>query len=378
MVNIHKSIKLIILVMLIFIFGVLYGCSRQNAYDETDAISILFVGNSHVRTGNVPGQLQAIARSHGIKMSYVDVSRNGVNLDGVMRDNAMREMQNRNFDYVVIQARGRSLINDIEWFLNDIRFFSEQIREYGAIPVLYSPAWANVNGQPDEELQEFLTQVHKQAAHENDIILVNAGDAWIYAYRTIQGLSLYHRDGVHANHEGAFLTASVFAATLFDLRIENVLTGNIIDNIPMLNILTFVVFAITAFIVFYNFIKKQPLPLKKSCMVIIVIAMFQVMSFFPHVFRFTEEGSRILLLYSTIFILLTVTLYSIYYFVLIKFFEKQPWGAAKKYLFYIVACCIIYSLTFIPVFELRLVLYRGDNAFDLAQAAWNFVNSLCR
>jgi len=364
--------------MLIFIFGVLYGCSRQNAYDETDAISILFVGNSHVRTGNVPGQLQAIARSHGIKMSYVDVSRNGVNLDGVMRDNAMREMQNRNFDYVVIQARGRSLINDIEWFLNDIRFFSEQIREYGAIPVLYSPAWANVNGQPDEELQEFLTQVHKQAAHENDIILVNAGDAWIYAYRTIQGLSLYHRDGVHANHEGAFLTASVFAATLFDLRIENVLTGNIIDNIPMLNILTFVVFAITAFIVFYNFIKKQPLPLKKSCMVIIVIAMFQVMSFFPHVFRFTEEGSRILLLYSTIFILLTVTLYSIYYFVLIKFFEKQPWGAAKKYLFYIVACCIIYSLTFIPVFELRLVLYRGDNAFDLAQAAWNFVNSLCR
>jgi len=363
-----------ILVILILVSGILVGCSNQNAYETTDAVSILFVGNSHVRTGNVPGQLQALAMLNGIEMTYVDVSRNGVNLDGTMRDNAIREMQNRNFDYVVIQARGRSSINDIDWFLADIRFFSEQIREYGATPVLYSPAWANINGQPDEELQEILTQAHQQAAYENDIILVNAGDAWVYAYRNISGLSLYARDGMHANHAGAFLTASVFMATVFDLNVENIPTSNVIDILPMLNILTFMVLVITAFIAIYRFAKKQPLHLKQSFMVVILLVLFQAMSFFPHVFRFTEEGNRILLLYLSICILLGVTLYSIYRFVRIRFFEKQSRDAARKYLFYILACGIIYGFTFIPALELRLLLYRGDSAFDLAQAAWNFVH----
>ncbi|MCL2753677.1 MAG: hypothetical protein FWE44_05975 [Defluviitaleaceae bacterium] len=113
------------LIILMLIFGVFVGCSNQNFQDTTDTVSILFVGNSHVRTGNIPRQLQALARLHDIEIIYVDISRNGVNLGGTMRDSAMREMQNGNFDYVVMQARGRSSINDIEWFLNDIRLFSE-------------------------------------------------------------------------------------------------------------------------------------------------------------------------------------------------------------------------------------------------------------
>ena len=49
------------------------------------------------------------------------VSRNGANLDSTMRDDAIREMQNRDFNYVVMQARGRSIrpTNDIDGFLSD-------------------------------------------------------------------------------------------------------------------------------------------------------------------------------------------------------------------------------------------------------------------
>ncbi|MCL2565269.1 MAG: SGNH/GDSL hydrolase family protein [Defluviitaleaceae bacterium] len=263
-------------IIVMFIFGVFVGCSSQNIYVTTDTVSILFVGNSHVRTGNIPGQLQALARLNGIEMIYVDVSRNGVNLDGTMRDNAIEEMQKGNFDYVVMQARGRSLINDTDWFLEDIRAFSKQIREHGAIPVLYSPAWANINGQPNEELQEILTKAHKQAAYENDLILINAGDAWIYVYRNIPGLSLYARDGTHANHAGAFLTANVFAAALFDLRIENIPTGNVVDNLPMLNIITFAGLAITMLFAAYCLVKKQPLQIKKSIMGMVIPVILQL------------------------------------------------------------------------------------------------------
>jgi len=96
--TIRKRIVLGILVLLLLISGIFAGCSSQNTQNTADAISILFVGNSHVRTGNVPGQLQALASLHGIEMTYVDVSINGSGLDGALRDNAIREIQNRNFE----------------------------------------------------------------------------------------------------------------------------------------------------------------------------------------------------------------------------------------------------------------------------------------
>ena len=362
--NIHRKLVLGVLVML-----VLVGCSNSNTYGTTEYVSILFVGNSHVRTGNIPGQLQTLAGMHGIEMTYVDVSINGSGLDGALRDNAISAMQNRNFDYVVMQqpaGRGGRITTDIDGFFSNIRNFTEIVRENGATPVLYSPMWMGVDGRPNEEFHRISSEMFKQAAYENDIILVDVGGAWVYAFQTIPGISLYARDGIHANHGGAFLAASVFMATLFDLDIENISTGNVIDNVPMLNILTLMGFAVIAIIIAYHLIKKQPLHLKKLLAVVILLALLQAMSFFPHVFIFTEGGNRLLLLYVTISALVLVIFYLIYRLV--------RWGVAKKYLFYMLICGIIYGLTFIPALELRLPIYRGSNAIELAQAANSFVN----
>jgi hypothetical protein len=374
--NRKTMFKVLLMVMALFVSGVLAGCSYRNAQHTTDTVSILFVGNSHTRTGYVPSQLQELARLHGIKVTYVDVSINYVSLyNETLRENAMKEMQNRRFDYVVIQARSQAPVNDIDGFFDDIRFFSELIREHGATPVLYSPAWDNENGQPSRAWAALTIQAHEQAAYENDIILINAGDAWVYAFRTTPYLSLFARDEAHANHAGAFLTTSVFMATLFDLQVENIPTGNIIDNVPMLNILTFLGIVLTIGFVIYRITKKQPLHLIKAFVIMISFAALQFMAFSPHVFRFTEGGNRLILLYTVIFGLAFVALCSTYYLVRTKFIEKQSWNIARKYIFCILACVIIYGLTFIPIFELRIPLYRGENAIDLAQAAWNFVNS---
>ena len=376
--GISKRIIVVIGVMLMLAAGIFVGCSNQNTFSTDESIAILFVGNSHMRTGNIPEQLQELASLHGIEITYVDVSINGSGLDGALRDNAIREMQNRSFDYVIMQqpaGRGGRVTEDVDGFFNNIQIFSELVREHGAIPVLYSPMWMGIDGQPNEELHNIFAAMFKQAAYENDAILVNVGGAWVYAYRTIPGVSLYARDGMHANHAGAFLAACVFMATLFDLDVNNIPTGNIIDNLPLLNILTIVGLLATVLIVLYRLVKKQPLRLIKPLVVVFLIVLLQVMSFFPHVFIFTEEGNRILLLYLIGFSLLGVTLCSAYCIVQIKFVKKQAWGAAKKYLFYILACGIIYGLTFMPVLELHSSLYRGDDAITLARAAWNFVNS---
>ena len=227
---------------------------------------------------------------------------------------------------------------------------------------------------PNEEFHSISSEMFKQAANENDAILVDVGDAWVYTFRTIPDISLYARDGIHANNAGAFLAANVFMATLFDLDIENISASNIIDNVPMLNIITFLGLVVIALTTICCLVKKQPLRIMKLLVAVILLVLLQVMSFFPHVFLFAEWSNRLLLLYAIGFSLLGVTICSVYHIIRIKFTEKQSWNTAKKYIFYIVVCSIIYGLTFIPLLELRLPLYRGSNALALAQAAWNFVH----
>ena len=142
----------------------------------------------------------------------------------------------------------------------------------------------------------------------------------------------------------------------------------------MLNIITIIGFVIISLAIIYRLVKKQPLRKIQLLLVVFLLVLPQVMSFFPHVFLFAEGSNRLLLLYAIVLTLLGVTVCSIYRIVKIKFVEKQSWSVAKKYLFCILACGIIYGLTFIPFLELRLPLYRGSEALALTQAAWNFVN----
>ncbi|HBU13310.1 MAG TPA: hypothetical protein DEB31_11520 [Clostridiales bacterium] len=185
-----------------------------------NSTSILFVGTSDVFVGNLPQQLQAIARTHNVHITYKDISRHA-NRGGTLREhreNAINEMQSGRFDYVVFQDD--QIRNDMEGFLDDVRLLSDEARKNGVIPVLFNSACAF-----DQEHLNMNTASYKQAADEADTILVNAADAWVYAYPKIPGISLITRfdpRGPHPSKAGGFLTACVFAATLFDLHIEEI------------------------------------------------------------------------------------------------------------------------------------------------------------
>ncbi len=104
--------------------------------------------------------------------------------------------------------------------MDDIRLLSDEARKNGVVPVLFNSASAY-----DKEHLDMNTESYKRAAGETDVILINAADAWVYAYQEIPGISLITRfdpRGPHPNKAGGFLTACVFAAELFDLHIEEV------------------------------------------------------------------------------------------------------------------------------------------------------------
>jgi len=186
-----------------------------------DNIYILFVGNSFVFFGDMPSQLAAIAAANGINLVYTDISRGGFNLLD-HEDYAIAEMERFQYDFVIFQDQSQRPIFATDDFWDAVYFLSLVAHETGAVPVLYNPAWANDDGWPDAELQDFLSLIYAIGAYISDALFVNAGDAWVFAYDTEPTLDLYHEDMFHANYAGAFFTAAVFAATLFDLQIVNI------------------------------------------------------------------------------------------------------------------------------------------------------------
>ena len=92
----------------------------EDMVGSENSISILYVGNSHVFVGDVPRQLQTIARMYDVDITYKDLSRHGASLSDSM-DNAIRDIQSGRFDYVILQDQSRRQQNDTEGFLNDIR-----------------------------------------------------------------------------------------------------------------------------------------------------------------------------------------------------------------------------------------------------------------
>lgn len=194
---------------------------------SVNAISFLFVGDSFVFVGDIPRQLQTIAGAYEIEIIYKDLSRHA-NRGGTLkehRENAIREMQSGRFDYVVLHDQNKSTLDDMEGLFDDIRILCNAAKENGVVPVLYDFAGAATDGQPDEERLRISIDAYKQASDENDAILVRAAEAWIYAYQTIPGISLYTRfdpRGLHPSKAGGFMTACVFVATLFDLHIEDI------------------------------------------------------------------------------------------------------------------------------------------------------------
>jgi len=177
---------------------------------NVEAASILFVGNSFTRDGDIPGQLQTLAGASGIEIIYRGILRGGAILNDA-KDEAIEEMQTRRFDYLVLQDQSARPLRDFNGFLNDIRNLNEAAREHGVTLVLFSPAVTD-----DEARQSALTEAYKQAAEEVGAILVNAGEAWFAAYQTIPGLS------PSKSGNQSFFAASIFAATLFELHITEI------------------------------------------------------------------------------------------------------------------------------------------------------------
>jgi hypothetical protein len=166
----------------------------------------------------VPKQVRVIAGMYGVDCVFKSVSKGGATLSDIM-DAACNAMDKKQYDYAVIQDYGTR--PGSEEFFAVFAFLFFKSRETGAVSVLYNPAWVHIDAVPDKERQKELTDAYREAASRNGALLVNAGDAWVYAYDTLEGIDLYRPGDYHANDAGAYLSACVFVSTLFDVQVKD-------------------------------------------------------------------------------------------------------------------------------------------------------------
>ncbi|BDF68139.1 hypothetical protein CE91St43_21110 [Oscillospiraceae bacterium] len=180
---------------------------------------ILMLGNSFTFTNNIPRMLAELTGAE-----VVHHTRGGARLSEQLNPQTrlgaktQAALANERWDYVVLQEMSHGPITAPKSFLGSVRLLCEQIRENGAVPLLYA-TWAYQKGGDKlaakgwdyDEMARKLSVAYRQAAQENNALLADVGQRF---YELSHTQDLYAADGVHPNEAGSRIAAETLAAVI--------------------------------------------------------------------------------------------------------------------------------------------------------------------
>lgn len=176
-------------------------------------MNVLFVGNSYTSSNDLPGTVQAFARSRGRPMTQESVARGGA----LLRDHltggyglAAQAIASGRFTHVVLQEQSQLPIAAPPLFIEPARALSGLASGHGAATVLFV-TWAKRDA-PEE--QAAITRAYQTAARESGASLAPVGPAWAAAREALPQLALHAPDGSHPTPAGSYLAALVLYGAL--------------------------------------------------------------------------------------------------------------------------------------------------------------------
>ena len=183
------------------------------------SLNILFIGNSHTYLHFMPQMLVELAHTagKGFRLNTDQITGEGVGLQWHWNNAPTREkIRSQQWDWVVLQDRSGGPLEDLDCFQIHARRLNEEIKQQGAKTLFYM-TWAN---KSHPRTQKILADAYGQIAAELGAGLAPVGLAWEKSQALDSELNLYHIDDRHANPSGAYLTACVFYAVLFNVSPE--------------------------------------------------------------------------------------------------------------------------------------------------------------
>ena len=188
---------------------------------------ILMLGNSFTTANGMPNILAALTGAE-----VVCHARGGARLSEHRNPNAklgertQAALAHEKWNYVVLQEMSHGPITAPKSFFSSVEHLCGQIREQGAVPVLYA-TWAYqkngakllAKGWDYDEMARELSEAYHKAARENHALIADVGQRF---YERSQTQDLYAADGVHPNERGSRLAATTIAAAIEEYK-ENLL-----------------------------------------------------------------------------------------------------------------------------------------------------------
>lgn len=195
------------------------GLPEQKPPPAVGDRAVLFIGNSHTSSWDVPGMVEWMARQVGdTALRTAEVAAANFALeDHLAMGTAQSALERNRWRWVVLQqgtsALPESQIN-LEYYT---RLFTPLIRDSGAEPVMYQiwPMWTR-----RFDADAALTSYWNAAAAVGGM-LAPAGDAFTAALAQTPALDVYASDGLHASRLGAYLSAAVIHARISGIPPES-------------------------------------------------------------------------------------------------------------------------------------------------------------
>ena len=198
---------------------------------------LLFLGNSHTYTHNVPKLMLELANAAGYR-NHLHIAMNAESRVGLewhrQNSRSLDLISCGRWDYVVLQERSGGALEDKNKMFTNARLLDEEIGKTDSKTAFYM-TWASRN---DPGMQKTITDAYQEISGELGATLVPVGCAWENALTSNPDLSLYEADGRHATILGAYLAACVFFAVFYGVSPEG-LPGTLSDQgIPLCSLPT--------------------------------------------------------------------------------------------------------------------------------------------
>ena len=175
---------------------------------RADTIKILFLGNSHTATGNVPEQVKVLLAKPGriVEAQFISC---GLLQDIGQNDQVQATIKSGKFDVVVLQGAGLSQSHKYVYPTDGAVTLAKLARDSGARALLFAE-WSRAG--IDET--QYTLGIYESIAKASKAEIVPVCRAFDQARKKDANLVLLSSDGNHSNPVGAYLASCTLATAI--------------------------------------------------------------------------------------------------------------------------------------------------------------------
>lgn len=174
-------------------------------------INILFIGNSLTYTNNLPQIVEKVAAEKGSLFKTKIIAKpNYALIDHWREGEIKKEIEENNYDFVIIQQGPSSQEEGRNMLINDGKKLKKFCEKYGS-KLCYFMVWPS---QTYYYTYAGVIKNYSDAASENDAILLPVGEVWKKHFDDTQNFDYYSEDGFHPSMKGSKAAAQIIVNCL--------------------------------------------------------------------------------------------------------------------------------------------------------------------